>query len=200
MPDSPPSSRPRTRNPEAHRAAILEATREALAEHGYARTTIRDIARRAGVTHGLVMRHFGSKEQLMAAALPDPPGLDAVADGDPATLPERIAAMFALRMSTDASDDPMVAIIRSAATNERTAAALYEEMRRRSGALLARVLPQAAFDVAGDLMVAVMIGVAFERQIVRTGRLAELPADELESHLAGIFRQILAPFLSPPTG
>jgi hypothetical protein len=77
---SPPRRR---RDPEASRAAILEAAREVFAERGYARATIREIARRAGVTHGLVMRHFGSKEQLLIEALPGP---RAAAEGVPGDL------------------------------------------------------------------------------------------------------------------
>src|SRR5580704_11674648 len=82
------------RNPEASRAAILEAAREVFSERGYARATIREIARRAGVTHGLVMRHFGTKEQLLVEALPGPRAAAQVVPGDLATLPERVAAAF----------------------------------------------------------------------------------------------------------
>src|SRR5579875_2572479 len=93
-PDSPASAPRARRDPEGRRAAILQAARQALAEQGYARTTIREIARRAGVTHGLVMRHFGSKERLLLLALPGPRAIARVAPGDLDTLPERIAAAF----------------------------------------------------------------------------------------------------------
>ena len=189
------SRAPRRRDPEAHRAAILQAAREAFTEHGYARTTIRDIARRAGVTHGLVMRHFGSKERLMLAAFPGPRGLDEVAQGDPATLPERIAHMFVRRMEEAAGEDPLIAIIRSAATNEHAAATLYDEMRRRSGQALRDVLSPEALNVRGDLIVAIFIGVTFERYVIGAGGLAELDPAELESHVAGLLRHVLEPVL-----
>src|ERR1700678_4167148 len=50
-------------------AAILEAATDLFAERGPAATSIRDIAERAGVNHGLVFRHFGTKEQLFGAVL-----------------------------------------------------------------------------------------------------------------------------------
>jgi AcrR family transcriptional regulator len=50
-------------------AAVLEAGAELFAERGPAATSVRDIAARAGVNHGLVYRHFGAKEQLVAAVL-----------------------------------------------------------------------------------------------------------------------------------
>ncbi|MFE9671150.1 TetR family transcriptional regulator [Microbispora bryophytorum] len=43
------------RDPEARRAAILTAAHSVFAERGYAKATIREIAQRAGVTHGLVV-------------------------------------------------------------------------------------------------------------------------------------------------
>lgn len=50
-------------------AAILESAAELFAERGPAATSIRDIAAHANVNHGLIFRHFGSKEQLVAAVL-----------------------------------------------------------------------------------------------------------------------------------
>lgn len=51
------------------RAKVLDATIECLVERGYAHTSTRHIARRAGVTVGALQHHFESKADLMAAAL-----------------------------------------------------------------------------------------------------------------------------------
>jgi AcrR family transcriptional regulator len=50
-------------------AAILDSAADMFAERGPAAASIRDIAARARVNHGLVFRHFGTKEQLVAAVL-----------------------------------------------------------------------------------------------------------------------------------
>ncbi|WP_406816955.1 TetR/AcrR family transcriptional regulator [Mycobacterium sp. M23085] len=50
-------------------AAILEAATDLFAQRGPAATSIRDIAARSNVNHGLVFRHFGTKEQLVGAVL-----------------------------------------------------------------------------------------------------------------------------------
>src|SRR6201987_3026080 len=50
-------------------AAILDAATHLFAERGPAATSIRDIAARSKVNHGLVFRHFGTKEQLVGAVL-----------------------------------------------------------------------------------------------------------------------------------
>jgi AcrR family transcriptional regulator len=50
-------------------AAILTAATDLFAERGPAATSIRDIAARSNVNHGLVFRHFGTKENLVGAVL-----------------------------------------------------------------------------------------------------------------------------------
>lgn len=47
--------------------ALVEATGELILERGVT-MSVRDIARRAGVNHGLVHTYFGSKEALLSAA------------------------------------------------------------------------------------------------------------------------------------
>jgi AcrR family transcriptional regulator len=49
------------------RAALLEATLEAIAEDGPEGFTLRDVARRAGVSAAAPYRHFKDKEELLAA-------------------------------------------------------------------------------------------------------------------------------------
>lgn len=49
------------------RAALLDAAVILLAEHGVSGLTLRDCARRAGVSHAAPYRHFASKEALLAA-------------------------------------------------------------------------------------------------------------------------------------
>ena len=60
---SEPASR-RRRQTEATRSALVEAARSRFAEHGFAGTSIDDIARDAGLTKGAVYHHFTNKEQL----------------------------------------------------------------------------------------------------------------------------------------
>lgn len=50
-------------------AALLDAATELFAARGPAGVSIKDIAAHAGVNHGLVHRHFGSKEALLRAVM-----------------------------------------------------------------------------------------------------------------------------------
>ncbi|MGW0948171.1 TetR/AcrR family transcriptional regulator [Streptomyces sp. NPDC002623] len=194
--DEPP--RRRRRDPEGHRAAIIEAARHTFAERGYARTTVREIARRAGVTHGLITRHFVSKERLFLAAVPGNRDLERVAAGDPKTLPDRIAHAFVQRLESDAVNDPLIILVRSAASDEHAAAHLLVAMQEHSAAVYRSVLapgapttPDDDLDARVALVGAQMIGVAFSRYIARTEPLASMPPDQLAEHLTRILRQIL---------
>ncbi len=55
----------------ATRAALLDATIASLVEDGYAGTTTRRVAERAGVTPGALQHHFPSKADLVAEAISD---------------------------------------------------------------------------------------------------------------------------------
>jgi AcrR family transcriptional regulator len=54
------------------RGLIVEAARACFAERGYAGTTTRQIARRAGVVENLIFKHFGNKAGLFDAAVVQP--------------------------------------------------------------------------------------------------------------------------------
>lgn len=188
----PATAKPaRRRDPAGSRAAILAAARAAFAEQGYTGATIRGIARRAGVTHGLVMMHFSSKEQLFLAAVPGHRELPGVVAGDPALLPERVAAAYVDRMEKDPAEDPLVALLRSAASNVDAGTRLYAAMQENSLALYGDVLPGGDAAARVELLGAVMIGVTFSRYIARTGRLAQMSRDELRDSLIPVLRTIL---------
>lgn len=60
---------PRTMSREARRTQLIEATIETIAARGYSRTTLTEVARTAGLSHGLVLFHFETKEKLLAETL-----------------------------------------------------------------------------------------------------------------------------------
>lgn len=55
--------------PAAGRQALIEAAVRVVGEGGLRRLTYREVAREAGVTQGLVSHHFGSRAELVRAAL-----------------------------------------------------------------------------------------------------------------------------------
>src|SRR5688500_16096783 len=53
----------------ATRAALVNLAAELFAEQGYGQTSIRDIARRGGLTSGAIYGHFRNKADLLVEAI-----------------------------------------------------------------------------------------------------------------------------------
>jgi AcrR family transcriptional regulator len=126
----------RERKAQLTRDEILRAARRLFAERGYARTSVRDIARAAGVSAQTVYDSVGSKQELVArlndlidseaglAAL----GRAAAESGDPrevAALPARVT-----RSILEHCGDIVHALVTGAASEPAIAAALAEGQRR----------------------------------------------------------------------
>lgn len=112
-------------------AALLDAAEAELASVGVKAASIRRIAARAGVNHGLVHRHFGSKDKLVtavldrlaaqvAAALDDTDTADLLDPGGPLARQLRVLARAALDgvdltalQSTHPAADRLVAAFRN---------------------------------------------------------------------------------------
>jgi len=65
----PAPPQPRKLSREARKAQLIDATIEVIAVRGYARTTLTDVANKAGLSHGLVNFHFQTKERLLTETL-----------------------------------------------------------------------------------------------------------------------------------
>ena len=68
-PAAVPEVAPRKLSREARKSQLIGATIETLAARGYARTTLTEVARTAGLSHGLVNFHFETKEKLLSETL-----------------------------------------------------------------------------------------------------------------------------------
>ncbi|MBO0855283.1 MAG: TetR/AcrR family transcriptional regulator [Nocardia sp.] len=66
---SKPPRRTQEQRSNRMRARLLDATIDCLVEYGYAGTTAARVAERAGVTRGAQVHHFGSKTDLVTAAI-----------------------------------------------------------------------------------------------------------------------------------
>lgn len=114
---------PRPRDSVATRAALLAAARELFADRGYAGTTVRGVADRAGVNQALLFRYFGNKEALFTEAVTEQ-ALAPLAGGPVETLLERM-------LGTLFDDAPGAGMFHAVLRSGGTAA---EEVRERLGA------------------------------------------------------------------
>ncbi|WP_284536374.1 TetR/AcrR family transcriptional regulator [Nocardioides sp. T2.26MG-1] len=169
------------------RESILAAARELFAERGYAGTTVRAIADRAGVDAALIAHFFGDKGGLFAAVA----GLPARVPGDlldalspPEGAGARLASVYLTWWEDPETAAPLLATARSALV-------LGEAMDRLRGLLLSEVLSEAvpAEDRADrELRVALamshLLGVAMGRHVIRVPALVTPSLDELVAAVA----------------
>jgi AcrR family transcriptional regulator len=161
---------------DATKAAILVAARERFASDGYERATIRAIAADAGIDPSMVMRYYGNKEKLFAAAAEFDLRLPDVSAIPPAELGVALARHFLHRWE---GDEGLSALLRAAATNEAAAA----RMRELFGAQLLPVAAAACPDPAdaprrAGLVASQMLGLAMCRFVLRLPPVVTLPAEE----------------------
>lgn len=65
--DDSPKGKPKGDKRSRTRAALLAAAREVIREKGYARTTLEDVATRAGMTTGAIYGNFKNRAELFVA-------------------------------------------------------------------------------------------------------------------------------------
>lgn len=96
------------------RAKVMQAARELFGELGYDGATIRDIAKRAGMSTGAVFANFTDKTDLFEAIYTEDAELlmdvmrDAVGADDKAAVAQRLSALFAAGYRRSFDNLPMV--------------------------------------------------------------------------------------------
>ncbi|MFE9915731.1 TetR family transcriptional regulator [Micromonospora sp. NPDC005553] len=177
------------RRSDTTRAAILRAARERFAADGYERATIRAIAADAQIDPSMVMRYYGSKEGLFAAAAEFDLRLPDLTSVPPARLGEVLVRHFLARWE---GDETLVALLRAASTNPGAA----ERMR----GIFADQLTAAVATFGGDpaltarragLVASQILGLAFTRYIVRLPPMVDTPPDDLVSWIAPTLQRYL---------
>lgn len=177
------------RRSDRSRAAILAAARDRFAADGYERATIRAIAADARIDPAMVMRYFGSKEKLFAAAaefdlrLPD---LTAIPR-------EQIGAVL-VRHFVDRwdGDGTLTALLRVGVTHESAA----ERMRDIFASQLVALMTGWTGDETGariraGLVASQILGLALCRYVLSLPPVAALSPDEVVEWLGPTVQRYL---------
>lgn len=175
------------------RGEILAAARETFSEKGFDRATVRGIARLAGVDPALVHHYFASKEGMFVAAmeLPVDPGevVSELLAGPREEVGERLARFILTMTSRAEARQPVLALIRTAMTNERMVAVIREFMTH---ALLNRVAEALGVSpVRMELAFAQLFGVVLARYVLELEPLASLDVEDLVELLAPTIQRYL---------
>ncbi|MGW0121615.1 TetR/AcrR family transcriptional regulator [Streptomyces sp. NPDC003327] len=177
------------RRSDTTRSAILEAARERFAADGYERATIRAIARDAGIDPSMVMRYYGNKEGLFAAAssielaLPDLGGLPARHVGPV------LVGHFLDRWERD---EVLTGLLRVGVTNEAGAERMRAIFAEQLGPVARGVCPRPedAPRRAG-LVASQILGMALARYVLRLPPVVEMTRDEIVAWLGPTVQRYL---------
>jgi AcrR family transcriptional regulator len=153
------------------RADILRAARKSFSEHGYRGTTLRGLARGAGVDVALIAYWFGSKEGVFTAAMDvpvDPAAIieAAFADGAERAGP-RLVGMFIDLWEGPETGPAMLTMFRSAATHEASRRALSEFAQTEILARYAARLPGRDAHRRAGLAASQLLGMAILRYLLQ---------------------------------
>jgi AcrR family transcriptional regulator len=178
------------------RERILAAAREEFSARGYDRTSVRSIGKAAGVDPALVHHYFGTKEQVFAAAIevsfaPAQEMPSALADGGTEGMGERVARFMLRIWENPATREPLLAVVRSAVTND-TAAAVFRGLVGRT--VLARVageldVPDPEYRV--QLAAAQLVGIVMLRYVVKVEPIASADPERLVAMVAPTLQHYL---------
>ncbi|NEB00764.1 TetR family transcriptional regulator [Streptomyces sp. SID13726] len=195
MSDSTTRRRGRPRRTESDttgtRDAILAAARAEFSERGYDKTSVRGIAKAAGVDPALVHHYFGTKEQVFGAAVevafaPALNAPEALADGPLDGVGERLTRFIFGVWENPTTRAPLLAIVRSAVNNE-AAAAVFR--RLVASQLLRRVAAQVDLpdaELRAELAAAQLVGTAMLRYVIKVEPLASADPEQIIARVAPV--------------
>jgi AcrR family transcriptional regulator len=178
---------PRARNANQTRADILTAARRRFGSDGYERTTLRAVAADVGIDPALVVRYFGSKQDLFAEAAEftlDLPDLTSVEPDDVAD------ALLPSFFAVWEEDTTFVALLRAAMTSPTAAGTMRHVFATQVAPTLAAITPDHPAQRAG-LMGAFVIGLATTRYVLANPAVADLSHDELIRWAGPVIRHLL---------
>ena len=182
------------------KGAILEAARATFSDRGYDGATVRDIARRAEVDPALVHHFYGTKEQLFAAAmqLPVDPtiAIPLLLEPGVAGLGERLVRFFLGLCEAGGAHSPFLALLRGAASHERSAAMLRGFITRAVLGRIAASLDRPDAELRVTLVGSQLVGLAMVRYVVRVEPLASAEHDTVVAALAPTLQRYLTADLS----
>jgi len=178
------------------RDAIVAVARRRFATHGYDATSLRGIAAEAQVDPALLIHYFGTKEGLFTEATGLPIRVSELLAGmDGASLPETIEALvrgYLHIVDSDQSRNAILALIRSAVSNEKAATMLREFLTTE---LLSGIAAFSSFPNAplrASLVAAQLVGIAMLRHVVRVEPVARASPDEIVALVAPVIERYLA--------
>lgn len=188
-------TRPRPRNADATRAAILASARRAFARAGYDGVGVREIAAGAGISAMMVNRYFGSKEQLFAAVVAGIMATPVILTPDnlrSRSLGAALAEGIVAQTAPGATPLDGFSIMMHSASSERAAEIARAEIEQHYHQQLSRALGGGFAPERAAIILAIVAGVQAMRQVMRLSALAQANPASLTAILTPVFDQLVA--------
>ena len=170
------------------REAILDAARRLFADHGYVATSLRAIGAEAGVDAALIIHFFGTKAELLAAAVQWP--------FDPETEMEHISArgrrhageelvrLVVRTWDREGDRNAIMTLLRAAAVEPAAADLMREFIQHDLFPPLMRRLKPSQPELRANLVSSQLMGLGIARYVLRVEPLAGMSEDDVVSWVA----------------
>lgn len=193
-----PTRTPRTgRRPgtSGSREAILDAARRLFAEHGYVATSLRAIAGEAGVDAALIVHFFGTKAQLLTAALQwpfDPEHeMQRISARGRRQVGEGLARLVVRTWDREGDRNAIMTMLRAATVEPAAAELMRDFVEQELFPPLMRRLKSSHPELRANLASAQIIGMGIARYVLRLQPLAGMSEDEVVSWMAPTLQRYL---------
>jgi AcrR family transcriptional regulator len=183
----------------ATKAAILAAARTRFATEGYRSASLRAVARDVGVDAALVVRYFGSKPGLFAAATDIDLRIPDLTDEPANQHGERLVEHFLTRWDAGTLEGQvLLSLLRSAASDDAAAAGMRELFAHQLVPALRHLItdesevPQRAALVASQIL-----GLALTRSVLELPAFDGMPRTVIAANVGATIQRYLHEPLRP---
>jgi AcrR family transcriptional regulator len=171
------------------RGRLLDEACQVFAERGYDQASLRDITGRLGLDPALVHHYFGGKDGLYAAAV-EAPATGQWPD-DPLNAADELVRTFLRQCDEELTGRPLIALLRSASTHERSAAVLSRHLESAVESASNGMPGSSQARLRSALAVAQLVGLAVCRHVLRLEPMASLPRDHVVAAVAPVLARCL---------
>ncbi len=187
------------------RSAILAAAKRAFADGGYERTTIRGVARVAGVDPALIHHYFGNKRQLFVDAMDLPANPAAIIEGlvesaDPEELGELMIRYMLNVWDNEEDRAPLVAIVRTAMSDDQAATMVREFATKEILGVIVKAARSDEQELRVTLLASQVFGLLIMRYIIKLEPLASTDAATVAAAIGPTFQRYLTGPISNADG
>jgi AcrR family transcriptional regulator len=188
----------RPRDSVATKEAIRAAARERFAADGYEKATIRAIAADAGIDPSMVMRYFGNKEGLLAAAADFDLRMPDLSHVPVDTVGSRMAEHFLDRWK---QDDAFTALLHAAVTHHVARDRLLDIFQTQVASVVEKLAPdKESAPARAGLIASQVLGTALCRYVLLLPQVVAMPRAELITWLGDTLQHYLTAPTTPNRG